>query len=139
MAALAVVVSACDIRPTRPPPRDSSLVTLGTIVWRPDRNLTDPPAVGDVPTLTVVVTETGRIESCTLRRSVGPSYECIGGLPPIPITPDGPDNVITVGWGSGETGYGIVLNGQRVDRVSERFDGLSQGHFRILDAAGHIQ
>jgi hypothetical protein len=55
------------------------------------------------------------------------------------MTPEGPDNVVTVGWGSGETGHGVVLNGQRVDRVSVRFDGLSQGHFRILDAAGRIQ
>ncbi|HEY7789689.1 MAG TPA: hypothetical protein VIC33_04190 [Vicinamibacterales bacterium] len=89
--------------------------------------------------MTVVVTETGRIESCTLHRSAGASYRCGSDLPPIPMTPEGPDNVVTVGWGSGETGHGVVLNGQRVDRVSVRFDGLSQGHFRILDAAGRIQ
>lgn len=97
------------------------------------------PAIGQSATLTVVVLETGRIESCVLTRHGAGTYVCLDGLPPIPLTPDGPDNLVTVGWASGETGYGIVLNGEAVNRVSAREDGFSQGRFRIVDEAGHIE
>lgn len=118
----------------------ASFVTLTTIVWKPDPDhAPDPAVIGDTATLTVVVGETGRIESCTLHRTTKRSYRCFDGLPALPVTPTGPDNVVTVGWPSGETGYGVVLNGVSIDRVSERFDGLSQGHFRIVDSSGRLQ
>ena len=139
-ASLMALTAAC--RPG-PPPRgrpEGDLVRLSRIVWIPEADrVPDVHAIGDSAKLTIVVVETGQIDSCVLTRDGARAYVCLGGLPPIPLTPDGPDNLVTVGWASGETGYGVVLNGEAIDRVSERYDGFSQGRFRIVDKAGHIE